>query len=78
MISVAVYDPFVVTWAELIRRTWKESGRSLLSLSKASGVGYGRVHNFIKSDSRVSLDNAEKIARTLNLELKPKQSAKKR
>ncbi|MCK6484908.1 MAG: hypothetical protein L6R00_12335 [Phycisphaerae bacterium] len=64
------------TWGNIIRDRVKCSGRTLLDVSRESGVGYGRVYEFIIYGRGVKLDNAERIARAVGLELRPTKRAK--
>ena len=57
------------TWAELIRVAVTARG-NLLAVSRESGVGYGRVHRFVVSKRGINIDNAERLARVVGLELR--------
>jgi hypothetical protein len=78
VISLCVYDLVMKTWSQLIRDTFEATGRTMQSVSEESGVGYGRVHNFLKSGRGLKLDNAEKIAKALALELRPVKETKRK
>jgi len=43
----------------------------MFAVSKQSGVGYGRVHEFLTGGGGARLDNAEAIARVVGLDLRP-------
>jgi len=52
-----------------LRRAVRESGRSLLSLAKETGLPYATVHNFARGRTDVYLASAGKLATALGLRL---------
>lgn len=65
------------TWADIIRRAVNESGLTLMDVSRASGVAYPRVHVFVRGGRGIMIDNAERIARAVGLELRATKRTKK-
>jgi predicted transcriptional regulator len=68
---VYVYYPGM-TWADTIKRAIRRSGLSLLAVAKAANIDYPRVYLFMHGHNS-RLDNAERIARAVGLELRPRR-----
>jgi transcriptional regulator with XRE-family HTH domain len=60
-----------------LRDAIRDSGQSLNQLSHACGVGRDRLSRFLRGERGLTLDAAEKICRTLRLELAPRRQARK-
>ena len=61
------------TLTDVIRRQFEASGMSILALSKRSGTAYGSCHGLITTGRDVTITTADKVARTLDLELVPRK-----
>ncbi len=55
-----------------LRKAARRSEMSMLALAREADIGYAAVHGFLTGDRRISLRSAAKLARVLNLELKPR------
>ena len=54
-----------------LRKAARQSGLSMLQLSKRAKMPYASVHNFVANDQGLSLRSAAKLAAVLALELQP-------
>ncbi len=54
-----------------LRDATRQSGLSILALSKRSGVPYSAMHRFVTGAGCVGLRSAAKLAKVLGLELRP-------
>jgi transcriptional regulator with XRE-family HTH domain len=63
---------------EQLRDAIRGSGQSLNQLSHACGVGRDRLSRFLRGERGLTLDAAEKICRTLRLELSPRKPRRPR
>jgi len=61
---------------EILRKAIEDSGYSQNQLSKLSGVNRAQINRFVKGERTLTLESAEKIAKVLKLELKPKKKVK--
>lgn len=71
-ISANGYYPDMDTLADTIRKEFRKSGRTILSVADDSGLGYANVHRLINTTDRVTLATADKVCRALGLRLVPK------
>ena len=55
-----------------LRKAILESGFTQNRLSELSGVNRAQINRFVKGERTLTLESAEKIAKVLELELKPK------
>lgn len=65
------------SFAGLIRATAKRDGRTVYAIARDSGVNSAVVGRFIKGERDVTLTTAEKLCRTLGLELRPARRRRK-
>ncbi len=65
------------TFANLIRVTAKRDGRTVYAIARDSGVNSAVVGRFVKGERDVTLTTAEKLCRTLRLELRPARPRRK-
>ena len=56
---------------ETLRKAAIDSGKSILCLSRESGLHYNSIHGFYKGTKTMTLESADKLAAVLGLELKP-------
>ena len=61
---------------QTFRRAVRESGLSMLQLSKRSGVGYQSVHAFITQGRQITLQSVSQLCSVLGLDLKPTKQRK--
>ena len=61
-----------------LRKAIVESGYTQNQLSELSGVNRAQINRFVKDERTLTLESAEKIAKVLGLELKPKKKKGKR
>ena len=66
-----------MSFADLIRTAVKRDGRTAYAIARDSGVNSAVVGRFLKGERDVTLKTAEKICRTLQLELRPERRQKK-
>ncbi len=66
------------SFADLIRATAKRDGRTAYALARDSEVNSAVVGRFLKGERDVTLTTAERLCRTLKLELQPKRQRGKR
>ncbi len=57
------------TMADVIRASFKQSGLSIKQLSLRSGTAYASTHGLIVDDRDITIATADKLCRTLGLEL---------
>jgi len=67
--------------AEVLRATAEADGRSIFALSRSSGVPYSVLYRFLKGDKEgrkrsLTLENVDKLAEALGLELRPKRETR--
>jgi len=55
-----------------LRKAIVKSGYTQNQLSELSGVNRAQINRFVKGERTLTLESAEKIAKVLKLELKPK------
>jgi hypothetical protein len=60
-----------MTLSEVMRAAIKRDGRSLCKLALAAGLGSGVVVRFFNGTRGLGLDSADKLCKTLGLELRP-------
>ena len=58
---------------ETLREAIKGSGLNITRLAELSGVDKGQISRFVNEERTLTLESAEKIAKVLKLELKPKK-----
>lgn len=58
---------------ETLRKAMKNSGLNITQLEKLSGVDKGQISRFLNEERTLTLESAEKIAKVLGLELRPKE-----
>jgi transcriptional regulator with XRE-family HTH domain len=56
-----------------LRKAIVESGYTQNQLSELSGVNRAQINRFVSGERTLTLESAEKIAKVLGLELKPKK-----
>ncbi|MFH1613802.1 MAG: helix-turn-helix transcriptional regulator [Planctomycetota bacterium] len=56
-----------------LRKAIVESGYTQYQLSELSGVSRAQINRFVKGERTLTLEPAEKIAKVLGLELRPKK-----
>jgi transcriptional regulator with XRE-family HTH domain len=59
------------TFADVIRRAVRDSGKSAYAVAQESGVPQAVLSRFLRGLRSVNLDTAEKLCRALGLELRP-------
>lgn len=59
-----------MSFADLIRTTAKRDGRTTYAIARDSGVNSAVVGRFLKGERDVTIKTAEKLCRTLGLELR--------
>ncbi len=69
------------TMADVIRKAAIADGRSIFILARDANVPYSVLYRFIKGDKTghrqgLTLMTADKLAKALNLELRPKKKGK--
>jgi transcriptional regulator with XRE-family HTH domain len=62
----------------VVRRAARESGMSMLELSKRTGLGYQTVYGFCSQSRGITLESAGKLCELLGLELRPVKRRKRR
>ena len=60
-----------MTIEEQLRRAAIASGASILNLCERSGLRYNSLHGFIRGTKTLTMTSANKLAKVLNLELRP-------
>ena len=65
------------SFADLIRTVAKRDGRTVYALARDSGVDSAVVGRFMKGERDVTLTTAEKLCRTLGLELRSTRRGRK-
>jgi plasmid maintenance system antidote protein VapI len=58
------------TFADVIRRAVRDSGRTPYAVAQAAGVPQAVLSRFLRGERGVTLDTAEKLCRALGLELR--------
>ena len=58
---------------ETLREAIKDSGLNITQLGELSGVDKGQISRFVNEERTLTLESAEKLAKVLGLELKPKK-----
>ena len=58
--------------ADTIRKEFRKSGRTILSVAHDAGLGYANVHRLLNTTDKVTLATADKVCRVLGLKLVPK------
>jgi len=67
------------TIAEAFRRAALTDPRPLLQITRAAGLDYALVYRFVHGQSKgIRLASAERLAKVLNLELRPTKRRVKR
>ena len=66
------------TVEQTLRRAARESGLSMLQLSKRSGLRYQTVYGFCTQSRGVTLESASKLCELLGLELRPARRGKRK
>jgi plasmid maintenance system antidote protein VapI len=66
-----------MTLSETIRETIRRDGRSTYALANDSGVSRPQVVRFINGTRELTLPVADKLCRTLGLELRPVRRTRK-
>jgi len=56
-----------------LRKAIVESGYTQNQLSELSGVNRSQINRFVSGERTLTLESAEKIAKVLKLELRPKR-----
>ncbi|GAG09408.1 unnamed protein product [marine sediment metagenome] len=69
------------TMAEILRQAVASDGRSIWRLARDADIHYPILYLFIKGDKSghrrgLTLDSADKLAKALNLELRPKKKGR--
>jgi plasmid maintenance system antidote protein VapI len=64
------------TMTAVLLRTIKESGQSLYSIAKATGMQKTALGRFVAGKQSLRLDLADRLAVHFDLELKPRKSGK--
>jgi transcriptional regulator with XRE-family HTH domain len=59
------------TFAEVIRRAVRDSGKTPYAVAQESGVPQAVLSRFLRGLRSVNLDTAEKLCRALGLDLRP-------
>ena len=59
-----------------LRKAIVESGYTQNQLSELSGVNRAQINRFVKGERTLTLESAERIAKVLGLELKPKKKGR--
>jgi transcriptional regulator with XRE-family HTH domain len=62
---------------EQLKQAIRDSGMTLLQLSKESGVDTGRLSRFMRGERNINIGAAEKICGALGLELKPRRTRRR-
>ena len=68
----------MMTWADRLRKAIEDSGMSRYAVARDAGLSYSIVHGFVNGTRGLTLDNAERIARVVGLELRPVRQKKRR
>jgi transcriptional regulator with XRE-family HTH domain len=63
---------------EQLRQAIRDSGKTLMQLSKESGVDTGRLSRFMRGERNINIAAAEKICGALGLQLTPAPAPPKR
>ncbi len=69
------------TMADVLRKAATADGRSIFSLARDANVPYSVLYRFVKGDKTghrqgLTLLTADKLAKALNLELRPKKKGR--
>ena len=59
--------------AEQLRAAMNSSGMSMFMISKKAGIGYAAIHGFTNGTRDLTLGSVTRIARVLDLELRPRK-----
>jgi plasmid maintenance system antidote protein VapI len=61
---------------EALRRAIAESGMAHIALERATGVKRGSIMRFLRGETSLRLDVADKLAAYFGLELRPKRKGR--
>jgi plasmid maintenance system antidote protein VapI len=64
------------TLSDVLRRAIVESGAALIALERATGVQRMSIARFLRGETSLRLDKADKLAAYFGLELRPKRKGR--
>jgi transcriptional regulator with XRE-family HTH domain len=62
--------------SDVLRRAVAESGLALIALERATGVQRMSIARFLRGETSLRLDKADKLAAYFGLELRPKRKVR--